>query len=1308
MEEDYSRTLDTVYTYIYKTAIQIQYPVRGCRIVQNDKNDSQGLNITSYTDFRNRFKLISPVDLVKNNPDKNPQQIHELYPQFEIINLVYAYYQELTKELEADADADINPFEEGYVEFISDKFRADILQMLISTLADSGISDLRSLHESYLIFLDDLIQDFLRDERIVEKINEIENTLNSTFSEEYRVSDINKTKISYAFGVTITDSEYTSLDELAKSEFGINVFNQSSTSNDVPLIQYNDIGKSGTSNQLYRIYRGETDRKLDYKKLVAALGDNKLSLYYRIYASSYETLEYRVSENKLLLTENVDTARTVGTKEYLIDRFMSSNDIKMTVDTTSAYRDSIKGWFNMYGVNMNDVVFMDLLSVSPHNDKDRPPEFPTYITMDESVEIYPNKSNLTIRTVDIPEFMNPASLRMVIERSGVEMPRPIRATIKAETIEAGISYPIMGGLTTMSPGNYVTIKFDSVSDENAVKHFRYLMSRLFRFYESQTSRIIELYSKFFRNVDTRGIMGQKPKVAKTKSIKMLKDYDAKISKQRGVPSLIVKLYARECEKYQPTAIEPEDVTVTTDINTGKTIYTWKSDPTLQVMPFPNMVDPYWFFVCNHSEHRYPGLKVNNLSNKQSYPFIPCCYKNDSMNDTNNNWYRYVRGKMPVAKFEGFADKEVLTRFTIVPGRFSIISSDVSSVLRSLDSDYDYYRYGSAIGPNSFLQSVIAAVDPRYRQLTTISEIEEYIAGIRFSIANSINTNVMSQETFDMSSESRYKNLADFNIYLDPNLYYRALEEYFGINIYVFTPTGICSPRFRIFNVRYYNADRPTVLVYQHYGGKPDSMSYPQVDLIVSSPRGKPKINIFTANKVYDNEFSSKIHILYQNSMKNITWKVESEMSGLSVLQARLNMYSVFDYKQIIRSIGGTIVGQTIDDLGKTRIVQFMAAGVSIIMYVQPGQPSGVDNIIADDLTNGLPKIEDVIRVNGLQSPTSVALRDSKIIGLWYRYSDLDNAFFIPVRSSIMIGPVSNLPQGLPSLVISSTGSRYLRLQKLRRTANLYMQLLLVAYSKYQGELDTFIDEYLTTNVSLNTTDTANIYNMSQLVNSGIRWIPVFGDIHDVIDFIRDKTTGIIDDDDRFQAYSDKFYRGLVYFLKDYEKTMIDDIKRQPRLLHGILTQESDFKARTNEIIFVGKDRINSWINLVSNPDYMSIEIHRSIQIGVTDIKQSPYVYTSKDGKIYIIQNTYSKSLRSAIQVAYSWSVTKLNIGYSRVNDYTEPELPPYKVYQITADGQLEVQSDNSNGSVEYLRVLNYSGLRADDSKRVYGAILELL
>ena len=308
----------------------------------------------------------------------------------------------------------------------------------------------------------------------------------------------------------------------------------------------------------------------------------------------------------------------------------------------------------------------------------------------------------------------------------------------------------------------------------------------------------------------------------------------------------------------------------------------------------------------------------------------------------------------------------------------------------------------------------------------------------------------------------------------------------------------------------------------------------------------------------------------------------------------------------------------------------------------------------------------------------------------------------------MIGPVSNLPQELPSLVISSTGSRYLRLQKLRRTANLYMQLLLVAYSKYQGELDTFIDEYLTTNVSLNTTDTANIYNMSQLVNSGIRWIPVFGDIHDVIDFIRDKTTGIIDDDDRFQAYSDKFYRGLVYFLKDYEKTMIDDIKRQPRLLHGILTQESDFKARTNEIIFVGKDRINSWINLVSNPDYMSIEIHRSIQIGVTDIKQSPYVYTSKDGKIYIIQNTYSKSLRSAIQVAYSWSVTKLNIGYSRVNDYTEPELPPYKVYQITADGQLEVQSDNSNGSVEYLRVLNYSGLRADESKRVYGAILELL
>lgn len=1311
MEVDYSRSLDTIYTYIYKTAIQIEYPVRRCRIIQNDKNDGQSLNITSYADFRTRFTVMSPLSIVYRHPDKTPNEIHKLYPQFELVDLVYAYYQRFTENLIGDVKFDDDSQE--YIELLSTEFNSEILTMLISTLSDPvDINDVRSLHNSYLDFLDKLVDEFFEDKRIVDRINEIENTLNSTFSRKYTVSDINKTKISYAFDVSITDPEYISLDDLAKSEFGINVFNQSSTSNDVPLIQYNDIGKSGTSNQLYRIYRGETDRKIDYKKLVTAGGDTKLSLYYRIYTGSYETLEYRVPQNKILLTENIDSSRAIGNKEYLIDRFVSSNDVDMSVDTTSPSRDSIKGWFNMYNINMNDVVFMDLLSLSP--------EFSSYILMDESVESYPNKSNLTVRTVDIPEFMNAADLRLLIEKSGVEMPRILRAIIKSETIETGISYPVLSELTTMSPGNYVTIKFDNVSDENAAIHFRYLMGRLFRFYESQTSRIIGLYSKFFTGIDTRGIRGEKPKTVKTKSIKMLKDYDSKISKERGVPNLIVKLYARECEKYQPTAIEPGDVTSTIDIKTGKTVYTWNGNPSLQVMPFPNMIDPYWFFVCNHSEHRYPGLKINNLSNKREYPFIPCCYKNDSMNKTNNNWYQYLRGQKPVSKFEGFVDKEVLTRFTIVPGRFSVISSEVSSVLRTLDPDNDYYRYGSIIGPNSFLHSIIAAVDPRYQQLTSVSKIEEYMAGIRFSIANTINTNIMSQETFDMSPESRYKNLANFNIYLDPKLYYRALEEYFGINIYVFTPNGICSPRFKLFNVRYYDSDRPTVLVYEHYGGKPDSMSYPQVDLMVSSPRGKPKINIFTVTKVQDTELSSKVHILYQNSLKSITWQVESEMSGLSLLQARLDMYSVFDYKRIIKSIGGTIIAQTIDDLGKTRIVQFTVPEVSIIMYVQPGQPSDVDNIMADDLTNGLPPIDSVIRVKGLQNPTRITISDSKIIGLWYSYLDLDNAFFIPVRSSVMVTDqslpvrssvmdlVSSLPQGPPSLSMNPTGSRYLRLQKLRRTASLYMQLLLVAYGKYHGALDTFIDEYLTINISISTTDTANIYDMSQLVNSGTRWLPNFNDIYDVVDFIKEKTTGIIDDYGKFQAYSEKFYQGLVYFLKNYEKTITGDVKPQPKLLHDILTQESDFKARANEIIFAGKDRITSWVNLVTSPDYISIEIHKNIQIGVTDVKQSPYVYTSLDGKIYIIQNTYSKSLRSAIQLGYTWLISKINLGYSRVSDFTESDLPPYKVYRITADGQLEIESDNSNGNPEYLRVLNYSGLAYTESKRVFGAILELL
>ena len=1344
MAECSSQNLDTVYTCIYKTVVNEGYPVRQARIISKSDLDPaiapDTRPIVGLTDFMERFQIVVPYDIIDNpvNEGLSLVQIHAKFPEFSLEDLAYTKYDDLLAYLadyQAIVDREITVLDDLFLDpdlldrLDQKDIPAGVLENIIEALQNGDVSDMSSVHRLFQVWLRRARQDLRNDELVLQNILAIQSTLLSPevtrYTEKYQYSGINPSRRIFSYNIEIPEAEYARAgilsddpdSVLAKAEFGINIFNQTLTSASVPLIQYNDSKLSGTDNQLYRVYRGEVTGTIDYSKVLKGSTDAKRSLYYRVFigsrrrkksAGSYETLEYQVPEGKLLLTENIVDRQLPGqpgSKEHLLDKFRASNGIRLQIGDEPVL-DSIKGWFNIYNAGLNDVIFLDMLNTSP--------EFFNYIFMDETQEIYPNKTNLTIRTTEISEVMKFGGIREVLDNFKGELPKPIRATIKIDTVEAGLSYPVTSrsgteSVETLTPGNYLIIKFDRVTSDKMVQDFRHLMIRLLGYYESQLTRLLGLYNQYFGDIGSRGIAGEKPKIGLTKPLKILKDYDTKISKERGVPSLIVKMYARECEAHKPTAVDRSEIRKEIDIN-GRTVFKWTGNPDLQVLPFPNMIDPYWFFVCRYKDHQFPGLKVNNLSNRYAYPFIPCCYKHDKMVSSDKNWEDYVKGSRPTPKFAKLTEQEILTRATISPGRFSVIDPDLLMILKSFKPD-NYYRYGAPVGANSFLHSVLTAVDSKYRNLRTLNELEDYAVGIRFIIAATINTMVMAQETFDMSDESRYRNLANPEVYLDPDLYYRALEEYFGVNIYVFTAQTMNIPRYRLFQVRYHRPERPTILIYKHYGGKSaDAVDYPQSDLIVSAPEGKNRISIHHQSviKKFEVEVTEGVNEMYNNVLQNLTWEIESaDDAADNVLQARQNMYSKFNYERIIQSVGGTVQAQTIDDLGKTRIVQFIVGETSVIMYTQPGQPIGIDAMPAEDLTEGLPTVEQILSIAGFfSSPSSAAFKESKVVGLWYNFIDLKNAFFIPVQNTASI---VSLAPGPPSVVRSSSGSRYLRLQHLKRTSHIYMQLLLLAFSKYMGDIKEFVNEYLVIpSTPVPDIDTAKVYNMDTLINLGVRWIPNFANIHDATDYIFDKTQGVLNEDGQFIAYSQKFYDGLVYFLEDYLRTKPEESKVQPKLLHGILTQESDFKVRPDEIVFANKDRVDAWIKVVTGPDYTSVDIHKEVRIGVTDIKQTPYIYNSPDGKMYLIQNTHLKSLRAAIQVSYTWWARKLNLGYSRISEYQEPELPAYKVYEINDNHQLRVQFDYSNGLSEYLRVINYSGPGVADDKRVYGAVLELL
>jgi hypothetical protein len=52
-------------------------------------------------------------------------------------------------------------------------------------------------------------------------------------------------------------------------------------------------------------------------------------------------------------------------------------------------------------------------------------------------------------------------------------------------------------------------------------------------------------------------------------------------------------------------------------------------------------------------------------------------------------------------------------------------------------------------------------------------------------------------------------------FLDPKLYYRLLEEYFNVNIYVITNKLVEVPKYTLFHARPVRSYRPTLLIYKH-------------------------------------------------------------------------------------------------------------------------------------------------------------------------------------------------------------------------------------------------------------------------------------------------------------------------------------------------------------------------------------------------------------------------------------------------------------------------------------------------------------
>ncbi len=523
----------------------------------------------------------------------------------------------------------------------------------------------------------------------------------------------------------------------------------------------------------------------------------------------------------------------------------------------------------------------------------------------------------------------------------------------------------------------------------------------------------------------------------------------------------------------------------------------------------------------------------------------------------------------------------------------------------------------------------------------------------FNKLKSMNMALCKQELYDLSLDEISVKLDPLEFF-DPDLYYRLLEEYFNVNIYVFGSSNgsnsMIVPRYKSFHTRP-NRDRLTVLIYKNNQ---------QCELIINQLSDQHKMLIF------DTTMGKYCHQFLQQVMHTYT------MSGSSSLNINIynNLYSIADHLKFIPNI----MSQYIDEDGKVRALNININNQLMTLMILPSQPENfpIDlNIHYIDAQLALTTMT--------QQPTGITKSNDMITGLWYKIYDVEYGEYIPIKP---IKTLLNLDKIGPNQILlnkskSMIGQYTFTKKILNRLLNIVQWLYLVAMYKFNliNTVDEFFDQYV---IYMN--DSSTIYNDLMTIP---RRFPVYENYASYFDYIAKYCPAL--STDKLIMYNQDFYNKVKNYMVQFNLND-NDI---PIYIKNYYEYVSDFKTSDNTFIFLNKETLLAWQ-----------EHHQDIYYQIVDTIY-PYIYKTNYGKMFIIQNVYDYKLETALSVSHHWHQYSLNIG---PQGKTDTEMVDFNIYKVNDLKKLELvhmSEENRYHILDY----NYRLGRVGSGK--YAAMLPL-
>ena len=728
---------------------------------------------------------------------------------------------------------------------------------------------------------------------------------------------------------------------------------------------------------------------------------------------------------------------------------------------------------------------------------------------------------------------------------------------------------------------YIRIRVKEVETQDKLDLLLQFIKKMFTYYNKKYDSIVKFYKQFIPDFG--------------KEVEMDIEIEDKTTLKKIAPELFVSGYSGQCSKNKnPTIIQDEEVKKYTDDG-------------YQVMVYPKLEDPNAKsrnYICTDEKYNYPGLQKNNLSNKDIFQYLPCCFSKDQQELAGSNYRNYYLDE--VAEKTDEKKRYILqSNKTVSNGEIAVLPENINDLFRIINKDdnLEFLRKGVRRSPNSFIECVISALG---------YEIPTDMKKIRKGFANSQKIGACRQEMYDYSVLEILK-LLNGDSYFDPKLFIHILEERFDCNIILFSsvknPNGeMITPRFTEGYYQNYN-ENPYVFVYENGGSKVENLTYPQCEIILNYNKTILTGRNIQESFVHDEYVVTELSFLFDKLVKAYSLDKKIEKSKINFQ----------DYSSVIN--------QVIDVNGKCRTINFNFKENVVTLYTSPIQPMSLETILEYSENKVNPQ---------------VALEFAEYLGIVITNQSVDknnnikflNGLWSNVRVSI---PTTEEPKYsyLPYIdadtvfkdTVESTLSNFIENQKKAR----------------------YIDEYFIWFYSIflndNNLDT-NIKSIVSFVEEKILVLPGF--VYGKIDKIFSVDNPILTRGGKLILNSGELLKRLIFNLKLGIVRDNNNIRNYYKnlMIQQYYTNVTDFTKYQNQVVLEGEDSVGKFLIFNNDKKILNYKIQPEVK--------KPYFFKNNiiDEGIVLAQNT--NSFDYAKQLGCIWNNEDYN-NFPEKTTYVEPD-----------------------------------------------------